>query len=230
MAQDEVAAWSAISCALLLIGGILPQANSATVGLGPFGSATFDTGYVVSGKIYVCAALLAAGGLVAFHRQADPARWTIKLKAIAALAAMMCSLFSYLEISETSQITPVTAGFGLYVVLVASQPDRRLRKAAARRQARVQLSRYVETEISHVAERHSPAPSHRRCRPTPGGARHTGASAAAPLDGSEPRPVCVRGRELRRTGHRRARAAVKPSGGVRREPCPLQPVERRIGA
>jgi hypothetical protein len=113
--------WGALSCMLLLIGGFGPQADaSVSLNLGAIASGTITTAYVVSGTIYVILALIAGVGLAIHYTQPRGGVWTLKLGACAGLAAMTCALFTFVQISLPSQVLGVRAGWGLYLVMVAS--------------------------------------------------------------------------------------------------------------
>lgn len=112
--------WAAVSCVLLLVGGLGPQAHSAALNLGELGEGTITQAYVVSGTIYVLAALLAGAGLTAYAMSANPRPWTWKLGLCVAMIGAVGAGFSLLQISGTSQVAPVSAGWGVHVALAAS--------------------------------------------------------------------------------------------------------------
>ena len=112
--------WAALSCVLLLIGGLGPQAHAPALSFGVLPGATITTAYVVSGTIYVLLALAGGAGLARYATRPESAARSLRVSLFAGFTGIGCAIFTFTQIVGASPIEGVSAGWGLYFVLVAS--------------------------------------------------------------------------------------------------------------
>ncbi|MGA2013324.1 MAG: hypothetical protein ABSH51_22685 [Solirubrobacteraceae bacterium] len=104
----------AISCPLLVVDGLGPQAHARGVDFGDLAGSPITTPHIVSGKLYVIVVLIATGGLATIPNTTRPVQWKLRLCLFRGMTGMIVAIFSRRQISRTSQIAPAKAQSGLY--------------------------------------------------------------------------------------------------------------------